>query len=82
MYRTILAVVLLALSATPTWARGATGHGHGTMHRLGSNLRHHHTNQSGATSAPPHGSASFAANRPETAHAAISMARNSTIFSA
>jgi hypothetical protein len=80
MYRTILAVVLLALSATPTWARGATGHG--TMHRLGSNLRHHHTNQSSATSAPPHGSASSAANRPETAHAAISIARNSTIFSA
>jgi hypothetical protein len=60
MYRIFMVVALLALSAMPTWARGATGQG--TMHRLGSNLRHRHVTQSAETPAPSHEPASPATN--------------------
>jgi hypothetical protein len=51
MYKTVLAVALLVLSATPTWSRGVAGHA--TMHRLGSNLRHHHATTPAADAAIP-----------------------------
>ena len=43
MYRLLLILMLVVVSAMPALARGVAGHG--TMHRLGSNLRHHHAEQ-------------------------------------